>query len=147
MANTTYRNMRFRMAANTTSVLTNLTAYVNQMDLDRALDLIEDTAMSDTNRSYLFGLGGTTLTISGMVNTTTDGLFGPIINAATSVLKTVEWRSYATNSTGTVGRFYNGGMLFTNVKYSGSVNNLQTFSGSMTFDGAVNRTSASLGGA
>jgi hypothetical protein len=131
MANTTYRNMRFRMAANTTSVLTNLTAYVNQMDLDRALDLIEDTAMSDTNRSYLYGLGGTTLTISGMV----------------SVLKTVEWRSYATNSTGTVGRFYNGGMLFTNVKYSGSTNNLQTFSGSMTFDGAVNRTSASLGGA
>jgi hypothetical protein len=147
MANTTYRNMRFRMAANVTSVLTNITAYVNQMDLDRALDLIEDTAMADTNRSYLFGLGGSTLSISGMVNTTTDGLFGPIINAATSVLKTVEWRAYATNSTGTVGRFYNGDMLFSNVKYSGAVNSLQTFSASMTIDGAITRTSTSKGGA
>ncbi len=147
MANTTYRDMRFRMAANTTSVLTNITAYVNQVDLDRALDLIEDTAMADTNRSYLFGLGGTTLSVGGMVNTTTDGLFGPLIAAATSVLKTVEWRAYKTNSTGTVGRFYNGGMLFSNVKYSGATNSLQTFSASMTFDGAVARTSTSLGGA
>jgi len=147
MANTTYRNMRLRMAANVTSVLTNITAFVNAADLDRALDLIEDTSLNDTNRSYLHGLTGTTLTMSGMVNTTTDGLFGPIINAATSILKTVEYRAYATNSTGTVGRFYNGGVLLSSVRYSGSNGSLQTFSANMTFDGAVNRTSVSLGGA
>ena len=146
MANKTYRDMRFRMALTSTSVLTNITAYVNQMDLQRTLDLIEDTAMSDTNRSYLHGLAGTTITLNGMVNSTTDGFFGPSIAAATSVLKRVEFRSYYTNSTGTVGRFYNGDTLLSNVQYSGSTNTLQTFSASFTFDGAVNRTSVSLGG-
>ena len=147
MANTTYRNMRFRMAANVTSVLTNITAFCNQVDLDRALDLIEDTSLADTNRSYLHGLTGTTLSLSGMVNTTTDGLFGPVVAAATSILKTVEYRAYATNSTGTVGRFYNGGILLSSVRYSGANGALQTFSANMTFDGAVTRTSTSLGGA
>lgn len=146
MANTTYRDMRFRMAANVTSVLTNITAYLNQVDLDRALDLIEDTSLNDTNRSYLHGLAGTTIALSGMVNSTVDGLIGPLIAAATSVLKTVEHRAYKTNSTGNVGRFYNGGVLISSVRYSGSNGSLQTFSANMTFDGAVTRTSTSLGG-
>lgn len=136
MANTTYRDMGFKID-NASASLTDIKAYLNQVGLQRTLDLIEDTAMSDTNRSYLHGLAGTTVTINGMVNSTTDGIFGPLINAATSVTKTVEWKSYAA-------RFYNGEVLLTNVQYSGSTNSLQTFSVSMTFDGAVNRTSVAL---
>ena len=136
MANTTFRDMGFKID-NASASLTDVKAYVNQVDLTRALELIEDTAMSDTNRSYLHGLAGTTLSINGMVNTTTDGIFGPLINAATSVTKTVEYRAYAN-------RFYNGEVLLTNVKYSGQTNNLQTFSADMTVDGAVNRTSVAL---
>jgi hypothetical protein len=136
MANTTYRDMGFRIdgAAGT---LVDVKAFINQADLQRTLDLIEDSAMSDTNRSYLHGLAGTTVTINGMVNSTTDGIFGPLINAATSVTKTVEYKAFAA-------RFYNGEILVSNVQYSGSTNSLQTFSASMTFDGAVNRTSVAL---
>ena len=136
MANTTYRDMDFKID-NASATLTSIKAYLNQVDLQRTLDLIEDTAMSDTNRSYLHGLAGTTLSINGMVNSTTDAIFGPLINAATSVTKTVEWKAYAS-------RLYNGEVLLTNVQYSGSTNNLQTFSASMTIDGAVNRTSVAL---
>lgn len=136
MANTTYRDQDFKID-NASASLVSIKAYLNQVDFDRALDLIEDTAMSDTNRSYLHGLGGTTFTISGMVNTTTDAIFGPLVVAATSVTKTVEWKAYTA-------RFYNGEALLTNVKYSGSTNNLQTFSVSLTVDGAVNRTSVGL---
>jgi hypothetical protein len=78
MANTTYRDQDFKID-NASAALTSIKAYLNQVDFDRALDLIEDTAMSDTNRSYLHGLGGTTFTISGMVNTTTDAIFGPLV--------------------------------------------------------------------
>jgi uncharacterized membrane protein len=136
MANTTYRDQDFKID-NASAALTSIKAYLKQVDFDRALDLIEDTAMSDTNRSYLHGLGGTTFTISGMVNTTTDAIFGPLVAAATSITKTVEWKAYTA-------RYYNGEILMTNVKYSGSTNNLQTFSASLTVDGAVNRTSAGL---
>lgn len=136
MANTTMRDMDFKID-NAAASLTSIKAYLNQVDLERSLELIEDTAMSDTNRSYLHGLAGTTISINGMVNSTTDGIFGPLVNAATSVTKTVEWKAYAS-------RYYNGEVLLTSVKYSGATNSLQTFSADMTFDGAVNRTSVAL---
>lgn len=136
MANTTSRDQDFKID-NASATLTSIKAYLNQIDLDRTLELIEDTAMSDTNRSYIHGLAGTKVSINGMVNTTTDGIFGPLVNAATSVTKTVEWKSYT-------GRYYNGEVLLTSVKYSGKTNSLQTFSADMTFDGAVNRTSVGL---
>jgi hypothetical protein len=136
MANTTYRDMAFKID-NASASLTAITAYLNEVGLERTLDLIEDTGMTDTNRQYLHGLAGTTFTISGMVNSTTDGIFGPLVNAATSITKTFEYKAYAA-------RFYNGEVLLTSVKYSGSTNNLQTFSASATIDGAVNRTSVGL---
>ena len=136
MANTTSRDQDFKID-NASATLTSIKAYLNQIDLDRTLELIEDTAMSDTNRSYLHGLAGTKVSINGMVNTTTDGIFGPLVNAATSVTKTVEWKSYTR-------RYYNGEVLLTSIKYSGKTNSLQTFSADMTFDGAVNRTSVGL---
>ena len=136
MANTTYRDMAFKID-NASASLTAITQYLNQVDLQRTLDLIEDTAMSDTNRQYLHGLGGTTFTISGMVNSTTDGIFGPLIAAATSVTKTFEYKAYTA-------RYYNGEVLLTNVQYSGSTNSLQTFSASATIDGAVTRTAVGL---
>jgi hypothetical protein len=149
MANLTYKAMRFRLdKVNTTGVetITNITAFVNQASLQRAINLLDDSALSDANRSVLTGLAGTTISINGFVNTTTDGVFGPQIATATSVTKTFEYRTHSTNSTGTVGRFYNGEVLLSNIQYSGSVDNLQTFSADMTVDGAVNRTTASLGG-
>ena len=136
MANSTYRDQDFKID-NAAGSLVSIKAYLNQVDLDKALDLIEDTAMSDTNRSYLFGLGGTTFSISGMVNSTTDAIFGPLIAAATSVTKTVEWKAYTA-------RYYNGEALLSNVKYSGATNSLQTLSISLTVDGAINRTSVGL---
>jgi len=130
------RDMGFKIDG-PSATLVDIKAYCNQADLQRTLDLIEDSAMSDTNRSYLHGLAGTTISINGMVNTTTDGIFGPLVNAATSITKTVEYKAYAN-------RFYNGEVLLTNIQYSGSTNSLQTFSASATFDGAVNRTSVAL---
>ena len=147
MANLTYKAMRFKFdKPNTTGtlVLTDITAYVNQASLQRAINLLDDSSLADANRSVLTGLAGTTISINGFVNTTTDGTFGPMIAAATSVTRTFEYRTHATNSTGNVGRFYNGEVLLSNVQYSGSVDNLQTFSADMTVDGAVNRTTAAL---
>lgn len=136
MANTTYRDQDFKID-NAAASLVSIKAYLNQVDMQHTLDLIEDTAMSDTNRQYLHGLKGATFTISGMVNSTTDGIFGPLMAAATSVTKTFEYKAYT-------GRFYSGEVLLTNVQYSGSTNSLQTFSVSATIDGAVTRTSVGL---
>ena len=143
MANKTFNDMRFRIDSPSTANL-NITAFLNHVSLQRAINLLEDTALSDTNKSVLTGLAGTTLSLNGFVNSTTDGIFGPLIAAATSVTKTVEYRAFATNSTGNVGRFYNGEVLISNVEYSGAADALETFSCDLTFDGAVNRTTAAL---
>jgi len=135
MANKTYRDMVIKVD-NSTGLQT-ITAFVSSSDLTRALDIIEDSSMSDTNRSYLHGIAGTTFSISGMVNTTTDAIYGPLIAAATSVTKTVQITAY-TN------RAYRAETLVTNVRYSGSVNGLETFSADHTVDGAVTRTSVAL---
>lgn len=136
MANTTNKDMGFRIDG-AGGTLVDIKAYLNQQDLNRALDLIEDTAMASTNRSYIPGLAGTTLSINGMVNSTTDGIFGPLIAAATSTTKTVEWKVQT-------GRYYNGEAYLTGVQYSGKTNSLQTFSANLTIDDAVNRTSVAL---
>jgi hypothetical protein len=146
MANKTYKSIRLRTAVNVTTVLTDITGYCNQANLQRAINLLDDTSLSDANRSVLTGLAGTTVSLNGFVNTTTDPLFGPLINTATSVTRTVEYRIYATNSTGTAGIFYTGPVRVSNVQYSGSVDSIETFSADMTFDGAVTRTSVSIGG-
>jgi hypothetical protein len=136
MANKTYKDVTFSID-NASASLTAITGFVNQASLQRAINLLDDSALSDTNRSVLTGLAGTTISINGFVNSTTDGIYGPIIAAATSVTKTVQYGAYT-------GRYYNGEVLISNVQYSGSVDNLQTFSADHTFDGAVNRTTVAL---
>lgn len=133
MANTTYKNMKFGID-NAAATFTDLTPYVNQDSLQRAINLLDDSALSDANRSVLTGLAGTTISVNGFVNTTTDGIFGPLIATATSVTKTTQYGAYAT-------RFYYGEALVSNVQYSGSTDSLQMFSVDLTFDGAVTRTS------
>ena len=136
MANTTNKDMDLKIDSAAGS-LVSIKSYINQQDIQTALDLIEDTAMGDTRRQYIPGLSGTTFSINGMVNSTTDGIFGPLLSAATSVSKTIEWKAYTA-------RYYNGECFLSNIQYSGSTNSLQTFSASITIDGALNRTSVAL---
>lgn len=133
MANKTYKDVTFKID-NASATLTDISAFCNQASLQRSINLLEDTSFSDANRSVLTGLAGTTVSINGFVNTTTDGIFGPLIATATSVTKTTQYGAYT-------GRFYYGEALVSNVQYSGSVDSLQTFSCDLTFDGAVTRTS------
>lgn len=143
MANRIYKDLRIKID-NAAGSLTDITSYLSSASLRAVQDTIEDTSLGDEERSYLYGLAGASMPLSGMVNTTTDAIFGPLVGNRTTVTKTLEYRAYPTNSTGSVGRFYNGEVLLTSVEYSGSVNSLETFSTEAIFDGLVNRTSTQL---
>jgi len=140
MANKIWKDMRIRID-NSAGSLADVTAYLTQASIRGAREILEDTAISDTSRSYLPGIVGSTIPLSGFVNTTTDAIFGKLIGQFTSIAKTVEYRTHTTNSTGNVGRFYFGECFITNVEYSGGTNSIQTFSADATFDGLVTRTS------
>ena len=127
MANKTDLDIRVKID-NSSASLTDITAYLTAASIRGIQDIIEDTALSNEERSYVPGKAGATTPISGMVNSTTDGIFGPLIGNRTSITKSFEYRAYATNSTGNVGSFFNGEVYLTNVEYSGSLNSLEMFS-------------------
>ena len=143
MANKIYKDMRIKVDT-AGGTLTDITSYLSSASIRSIQDTIEDTGMGDEEKSYLFGQAGATIPLSGMVNTTTDAMFGPLVGNRTTVTKTVEYRAYLTNTTTGAGRYYNGEALITSVEYSGSTNSLQTFSADAVFDGVVNRTTVAL---
>ena len=136
MSNSTYKGMDFQLD-NASGTLTSIKSYLNQQDLKRVLDLIEDTAMGSAERTFQNGLGANTLTVNGMINSTTDAIFSPLVAATTSVTKTFQWKKYT-------GKYFNGETLLTGIQYSGKTNSLQTFSANLTVTGAINQTSVAL---
>lgn len=136
MANKTFQDMALKID-NAAGSITDITGDVNSQALTAALNLLEDSGMNDSERTFLPGLAGATIDLNGFVNTTTDGIFGPLIGNRTTVTKTVEFKAYAA-------RFYNGEVWINNVAYSGAPDTLETWSASLTFSGAVNRTSVAL---
>jgi len=136
MANKIFKDMTIKVD-NSTGTLTDITTYLSSASLRSVQDIIEDTSLADEERSYLFGLAGASIPLAGMVNTTTDGVFGHLIGNRTTVTKTIQFAAYS-------GRVYRGEALVTAVEYSGSVNSLETFSSEATFDGAITRTSVAL---
>lgn len=133
MANKTHRDMAFHLD-NASAALTNISAFVNQQSLQRAINLLEDTGMGLEEATYLPGLGGTKIQINGFVNTTTDAIFGVLVSDNTSLSKTAAFQAYS-------GRVYKGETWAGSVEYSGSKDSLETFSVELTFTGTVTRTS------
>ena len=143
MANKTDLDIRVKID-DSGGTLADITAYLTSASIRGIQDLIEDSALPDEEKQYLHGKAGATIPLAGMVNSTTDGILGPLIGNRTSITKTIEYRAYSTNTTGNVGSFYNGEILLGSVEYTGSLSSLQLFSTDGTFDGAINKTTAQL---
>jgi len=125
-----------------TGSLVAITGSVNSQALSAAMSVLEDSGMGDEERAYLPGLAGATIDLSGFLNTTTDGIFGPLVGNRTSKTKTVMFTAYS-------GRYYTGEAYPTSVGISGSPDTLETWSASLMFttagtSGALNRTTKAL---
>lgn len=133
MANKNHKDIGFRID-NAAGTLTDITLYVNSQDLARTIGLEEDTGEGLEERTFLPGLGSGKFTVNGFMNTTTDGIFGPLVADNTSITKTVAYQE-------TSSRFYKGETWVNSVRLSGSRDDLQTFSAELTVTGAFTRTS------
>jgi len=119
-----------------TGKIKDISSSVNSMALSAAFSILEDSAMGDEERTYLPGLAGATVDLSGFLNTTTDDIFGPLVGNRTSVTKTVEFTPYS-------GQYLQGEVYPTSVGISGSPDSLEVWSASLTFNGSVHRTNTS----
>lgn len=117
---------------NATGTATDITSYVNNAAIQNAIDILDITAFGDAGPGVQHGMANVTLPINFFVNSTTEGIFGPLLTR-TSVLKTAG--------------FYNGIMWYTgeflpqNVEFSGDPKSLIMGSCDLTIDGVVTRTS------
>ena len=132
MAHKSWKNITIKID-NATQTLTEITSSVNTQSLTGLQSILEDSALGDEERTYLPGLAGATVSLNGFVNSTTDGIFGPLIGNHTSVPKTLQVYNGQ--------KFYYGEAYPTNVAFSGNVDTLVAWSSDFTFSGAVTRSS------
>lgn len=121
-----------------TGTLTDIGPYCNQQSLAHAIDMLDITGMGRTVQWFEPGLAKLEITLNGFINTTTDGIFTPLVATNTSVAKTVQFRLHST-------RYLNTEMWVSGVDISGSRDSLETWSAKFALaTGVINRTSVSL---
>jgi len=135
MANKTYADLAVKID-NASGTLTVITCQINSVDLEGTQTTLDDTTICDTTMSLLPGIAGGSLTLNGVVNSTTDGIFGPLIGNRTSITKTAQFYNGI--------KYYRGEFLPTNVRFSGAKQELQVWSASLVLDDTVTRTSVGL---
>lgn len=118
---------------NASASLTAIECYVNSASIQTVNEILDDTGLCDTTRSKIEGLASVTIPLNGWVNSTTEGIFGPLVGTRTSISKT--WGYY--NGI----QWYTGEGYPENVTFSGNVGELQTWSCNIVSDGAITRTS------
>lgn len=135
MPNLTGKDITFQVD-NAGAAITDISQHVNSASVQAVLTMIEDSALGDSDRTFLAGLHGKTMPVSGYWNSTTEAIYGPLLAARTSLTKTVEY--------GDGNMYYNGESLAGNVQVSGSPDTVQVFSVDHTITGGLNRTSVKL---
>lgn len=135
MAHQTYKAVTVRIDG-AAATLVAITGSVNSQSIQGVLNLLEDVGMGDSDGTVLPGVHRKTVSLNGFVNSTTEGIFGPLVTARTSISKTYEIYNGV--------KYYNGEVWPGNVQFSGNADDLQVWSADLTFDGAANRTSVAL---
>ena len=131
MANWTWKDMNLSID-NASTAMTAIGLYVNSQSLASAITILESTGMGATSRTKQNGLPNISIPISGFLNSTTEGIFGPIISG-TSVAKKFSIQA-------ATGRHFTGSCFPSNIQFSGTPDTLELFSTTLELTGACTRT-------
>ena len=118
---------------NAAGTLTEISDYVNSEAIRTAFDVFRVEGLNSDDPERQHGMADITIPINGWVNTTTEGIFGPLVGNRTSVTKTVFYYNGI--------KFYTGEFTPTDVEFSGDPTSLQTWSCTLAQSGAITRTS------
>lgn len=120
---------------NATGHLTAVTCSFSSVDLQYTLTTNDVTTLCDDTDKARPSNNAWTMTLAGFVDTTTDAIFGPLMEVSTSITKTVSYYNGV--------KHYTGEAWPTNIQFGAQVKNIQTLSVTMMGDGALNQTSVS----
>ena len=117
---------------NAAGTLTDLTAHVPNAAIRNAIDILDITSVGVSGPEVQHGIANVTIPINFFVNSTTEGIFGPLLNR-TSLEKTAAFYNGI--------RWYTGEFFPSNVEFSGDAKSLIMGSCDLTIDGTITRTS------
>jgi hypothetical protein len=120
---------------NTAGTLTAITGHVNSETLTGIQSALQNTAFGDDEHQYCYGVAGSTETLNGFWNSTTEGIWGPLIGNRTSKTKTFQTYDGI--------KYLTGEVLPTNIQRSGAVDTVVTWSADLQVTAALTRTSVS----
>lgn len=119
---------------NSSSSLTDISAYCDNVDFPYAADMHEVTTFGDSAKEYIVGLKDGTISISGKWDATLDGVLAPLVGRTTS--SSFQYGPAGSTSTNVK---YTGECFVTSYNVSSPVGDVVTFTCDMQLTGAITR--------
>jgi len=119
---------------NASGSLTDISAYVNNVDFPETVDIAETTVLGKDNKTYIVGLKDSTISVSGLWDSTADAIFGAVLGQSATL-------SFEYSPEGTTGGNvkYTGECILTNYAISSPVGDVVAYSADLQCSDALTR--------
>ena len=126
--------------SDSTAALVDISDYVNSQAIRTAFDVFRTEGVGSSDPERQHGMADASVPLNGWVNTTTEGIFGPLVGNRTSVTKTFAY-GMGVPKNSTSDWWFTGEVVLSDVEFSGDPTSLQTWSCTLAQSGALTRTS------
>ena len=114
--------------------LTDISAYVNNVDFPETADVAETTVLGKDNKTYIVGLKDATISLSGLWDSTADAIFGAVLGQSATLSF-----EYSPEGTTAGNVKYTGETILTNYAISSPVGDVVAYSADLQVSDAVTR--------
>ena len=119
---------------NASGSLTDISAFVNNVDFPETADVAETSVLGASNKTYIVGLKDATISISGLFDATVDAILGAVVGQTATLSY-----EYSPEGTGSGKVKYTGEAILTNYALSSPVGDVVAYSADLQCSGAVTR--------
>lgn len=119
---------------NASGSLTDISAFVNNVDFPETADVAESSVLGASNKTYLVGLRDASISISGLFDATVDAILGAVVGQTATLSY-----EYSPEGTGSGKVKYTGEAILTNYALSSPVGDVVAYSADLQCSGAVTR--------
>ena len=119
---------------NASGSLTDISAFVNNVDFPETADVAETSVLGASNKTYLAGLKDANISLAGFFYATADAIFGAVIGQSATLSF-----EYSPEGTASGKIKYTGECILTNYALSSPVGDAVAYSCDLQVSGAVTR--------
>ena len=119
---------------NASGSLTDISAFVNNVDFPETADVAETSVLGASNKTYIVGLKDATISLTGLFDATIDAILGAVVGQSATLSY-----EYSPEGTGSGKVKYTGEAILTNYALSSPVGDVVAYSADLQCSGAVTR--------